>query len=155
MNHARAKGRIGDEDPVIRPHRPDRGSASAELVLLTPLLVAVLGCAFFAGRLVLARQAVDEAAGTALQAAVIMPDASEARETAVSTALAALAPGHGLCTHESTATDTARFAAGGTVFVTVTCVVPFSSLAFTGLPGTVQLSATQGADIEPYREIGR
>jgi len=137
-----------------RRRRGDAGSACSELVLLTPLLVAVLGVFFFAGRLVLARLEVDDAARTALQAAVTMPDGVGASDLASLTTLIVLGPDHGLCSHISTSTDTSNFVAGGTVFVQVTCQVPFSHLAFTGVPGSVTISSTRGAGLEPYREIG-
>ncbi|MFZ0170664.1 MAG: TadE family protein [Acidimicrobiales bacterium] len=150
-----------EPNPVEPPPFPswprsgkDRGSASAELVLLTPLLVAVFGCVFFVGRLVLARQAVDDAARTALQAAVTMPDGPEANDLASLTTLVLLSADHGLCARVSTVTNTSNFVAGGTVSVKVTCVVRFSSLAFAGVPGSVTLSATRGGDLEPYREVG-
>jgi hypothetical protein len=129
------------------------GSASTELVLLTPLLVAILGGFFFAGRLVLARQDVDDAARTALQAAVVMPDGQGASRLAELTTLTVLGPDHGLCSRVSTTTDTSDFVAGGRVSVRVTCVVLFSSLAFAGVPGVVSIAATRGGVLEPYREV--
>jgi hypothetical protein len=124
-------------------------------VLLTPLLVALLGGFFLAGRLELARQDVDDAARTALQAAVTMPDGRQASLLARVTANFVLGPEAGLCSQVSTTTDTSNFVAGGTVSVQVSCVVRFSSLAFAGAPSSVTLTATRGAILEPYREIGR
>jgi len=121
---------------------------------LTPLLMAVVGGFFFAGRLVLARQDVDDAARTAVQAAVTKPDGPEASGLAGLTTSIVLGPDGGLCSRVSTTTDTSDFVAGGTVSVRVTCVVRFSSLAFAGVPGSVGLSASRGAILEPYREIG-
>jgi hypothetical protein len=146
---ARAKA-----DRLDTRHVTHRGSATTELVLLTPLLVAVLGVMFFAGRLVLARQAVDDAARTALQAAVIMSDGQQAQILAGQTARVSLGTGDDLCARVSTVTNTANFLAGGNVSVTVTCLVRFSSLTFAGVPGSVTLSSTQTGDIEPYREVG-
>ena len=143
-----------DDQACRRREGGERGSACTELVLLTPLLVAVLGIFFFAGRLVLARPEVDDAARTALQAAVTMPDGQSAADLAALTTLAVLGPDRGLCNRLSTSTNTSNFVAGGTVFVQVTCQVPFSHLAFTGVPGSVTISATRGAGLEPYREIG-
>lgn len=143
-------------EPPSRARRRDSqaGSASAELVLLTPLLVAVLGCAFFAGRLVLARQAVDDAARTALQSVMTASDGIHAKELATLTVRAVLEPDGGLCSSITTATDTSNFVPGGTVFVTVTCQVPFARLAFAGVPGSITVQATRGGTLEPYREIG-
>jgi len=143
------------EPSHTRRLRDARGSACTELVLLTPLLVAILGVFFFAGRLVLARMEVDDAARTALQAAVTMPDGTGASDIAALTTLVVLGPDHGLCSRISTGTNTSNFVAGGTVFVRVTCQVPLSSLAFTGLPGSVTISSLSGAGLEPYREIGQ
>jgi hypothetical protein len=149
--------------PERRPARPkrrragrarDRGSASVEIVFITPLLVAVLGCAFLAGRLVLARQSVEDAAHTALQAAVTMPDGPAARSLAAGTARLVLAASHGLCSSVSIVTDTAHFTAGGTVLVRVSCVVRLAHLAVLGIPGSVSISAVGQAVIEPYRAVG-
>jgi Flp pilus assembly protein TadG len=133
----------------------DDGSACTELVVLTPLLVAIIGGYFFAGRLVLTRQDVDDAARTAVQAAVTAPDAHAAQWLAGVTSYIVLAPDHGVCSNAAVKTDTSDFFAGGNVFVSVTCVAQFSSVAFAGVPGSVTLTATRGAVLEPYREIGR
>lgn len=137
-----------------RRRKAEAGSASTELVLLTPLLVAILGCAFFAGRLVLARQAVDDAARTALQSAITASDGANAKNLAALTVGSVLGPDGGLCSSSATATDIADFVPGGTVIVTVTCQVAFARLAFAGVPGSITVQATRGGDLEPYREIG-
>ncbi len=131
----------------------ERGSASVEIVLLTPLLVVLVGVAFFAGRLALARQVVDDAARSALQAAVMTPDKWDAAAMAKSTAREVLGSA-GLCSTEGTDNDTARFTAGGTVSVTVTCTVRLPTLAFLQLPESVDVTATRSGPLEPYREIG-
>ena len=141
--------------PSDRPRRrSDGGSATTELVLLTPLLVAILGVFFFAGRIVLARQDVDDAARTALDAAVMENDGIGATNVAALTTLVVLGPDHGLCGHVSSATDASHFTAGGVVWVRVACVVQFPNLAFTGLPTSVTITSSRGAVLEPYREVG-
>ncbi len=132
----------------------DLGSASAEFVILTPLLVAIIGIFFFAGRVVLAQQDVNDAARTALDAAVTANDSASATYLAGVTTLLVLRPDQQLCEQIDAVTDTANFAAGGTVTVDVSCVVGLPDLAFTGLPSSLMLSATRGATIEPYREVG-
>ena len=144
--------RIADAAP--RRFGGDRGSASAEIVFLAPLLVAILGCAFLAGRLELARQSVDDAARTALQAAVAMPNGRAARAAAEDTARAVLGSSHGLCSSVTTVTDTAEFVAGGSVLVRVSCLVRLSHVGLLGVPGSIKLSAVAGGVVEPYREVG-
>ncbi|WP_198671964.1 TadE/TadG family type IV pilus assembly protein, partial [Desertihabitans aurantiacus] len=45
-----------------RPIRGDRGAAAAELALVVPVLVMIIGLVVAGGRLWLARQAVEDAA---------------------------------------------------------------------------------------------
>lgn len=136
-----------------RERRADRGSASAELVLISPLLIAILGLFFFAGRIVMARQAVDDAARTALEAAVTMPNPTGAATMAGITAFEVLAPDGQLCTHGSTTLNTTDYTAGGNVFVRVSCVVPLPRLAFAGTPASLTIAAVRGSVLEPYRVI--
>lgn len=131
----------------------ERGSASIEIVLLTPLLVVLVGVTFFTGRLVLARQAVVDAARSALEVALTAPDGWQAERMASSTARGVLGTEQ-VCSSETTSTDTGHFVAGGSVTVTVTCDVRYPSLAFLRLNGAVVVSATRAGPLEPYRAIG-
>jgi hypothetical protein len=116
--------------------------------------MAIVGCTFLAAQLVLARQDVDDAARTALQAAVSAADAQGARLLAKSTSRVDLETTGDPCLRVSTATDTAGFEAGGSVTVRVTCVVSLWSLPFAGIPGETTLSASLSGAIAPYREVG-
>ncbi|MGH9169601.1 MAG: TadE/TadG family type IV pilus assembly protein [Acidimicrobiales bacterium] len=131
----------------------DRGSSAAELVVITPLLMALIGVFVFAGRLVLARQDVDDAARTALDAAVTMPDATGANTMAGITAYLTLAPDDTLCSDGRTTLDTSDFAPGGIASVQVSCVISMPRLAFAGVPSSVVVTATRSGPIEPYREM--
>jgi hypothetical protein len=132
----------------------DSGSASSELVFVTPLLLAIAGAFVLAGQLVLARQAVGDAGRGAVEAAVTVVDGPGARNVSALTALAVLGEETNLCQRLQAFTDTADFRPGGSISVTVSCSVPVPYLAFLGGPRSVTISTTRGAVLEPYREIG-
>ena len=74
-----------------RPESRERGSAAAELVLVTPLLFLLLLFAVAAGRLVQARLDVDSAAQQAARAASLARTPAAASAQATQVAQAALA----------------------------------------------------------------
>lgn len=130
---------------------PEAGSAAVEMVLVTPLLVALLLFVVLVGRLGAARGTVDAAARDAARAASTASDVDDARR-------AALAAGHastqtdGLTCRPLTIAIGGRFTPGGTVTATVSCVVRLGDLT-TGLavPGAQTLTARFAAPIDPYR----
>src|SRR3984885_14397824 len=77
--------------------RGDRGSAAAELVLITPLLMLLLLLIVAAGRLADARLQVDSAAMQAARAASLARAPATAAADATATAQAALASEHITC----------------------------------------------------------
>jgi Flp pilus assembly protein TadG len=144
---------------VTRPGRPhprrpdsrDRGSATAELVLLTPFLILLLLFAVAAGRLVQARLDVDSAAQQAARAASLArtPQAASAQATQV--AQAALA-GQSVTCHPAVITpDLGDFTPGGQVSVQVSCTVRLSDLSLLHLPSSKTLTSTFTSPIDTYR----
>jgi Flp pilus assembly protein TadG len=140
--HLRRLGRLrGDET----------GSVTAELVLLTPLLILLLLFVVGLGRLSGARLDVDGAAAQAARAASIARDPTTATAMAQQTATAALGSDHVTCAQLIVNTDTSQFIPGGSVAVTVTCSVSLSDLTGLRLPASEQISDRFVAVIDQYR----
>jgi Flp pilus assembly protein TadG len=129
----------------------DHGSAAAELVLITPLLMLMLLLTVAAGRLVQARLQVDSAAQQAARAASLARDPATAAADATATAAAALASEDLTCGGLAVSTDTGDFQPGGQVAVQVSCTVSLSGLALLHLPGSQTLTSRFTAPIDLYR----
>ena len=134
--------------------RHDHGSAAAELVVLTPMLIAFALVIAFAGRAVMSWQQVSDAARTSLDAAVVQQSPPAAADAAAVTAFEELQADGLRCSPYAVATDTAAFAPGGRVSVEVTCGIAFVTLGLGDVPASVTLSAGALAAIEPYRAVG-
>jgi Flp pilus assembly protein TadG len=133
--------------------RSDRGSAAAELVLVTPLCLAFVGVFVVGSQLLLDRQQVDESARAAVEAAVDGPTPQAATYAATVTGVAN-AIGDGLaCSHFQVSTNTSDFRPGGEITVTVACSARLPNLAVIAVPTVVQLSAKESASLEPYRAM--
>ncbi|MHB8244364.1 MAG: TadE/TadG family type IV pilus assembly protein [Acidimicrobiales bacterium] len=136
-----------------RALRDERGAVATELVLLTPLLILMLLFVVALGRLAGARINVDGAAAQAARAASIATTPGGATAAAQQSAAAALGSDHVTCATLQVATDTARFAPGGSVTVTVTCAVALSDLTGLALPVTEQVSSTAASVVDTYRSV--
>ena len=134
-----------------RALRDERGAVATELVLLTPLLILMLLFVVALGRLAGARIDVDGAAAQAARAASTATTPAQATAAAQQAATAALGSDHVTCATLQVATDTARFAPGGSVTVTVTCAVALSDLSGLRLPVTEQVSSTAASVVDTYR----
>jgi Flp pilus assembly protein TadG len=134
-----------------RLRRDERGSVTAELVLLTPLLILLLLFVVALGRLSGARLDVDGAAAQAARAASIARDPTTASAMAQQTATAALGSDGVTCGHLTVSTNTAQFASGGSVAVTVTCSVGLSDLTGLRLPASEAVTSTASSVIDTYR----
>jgi Flp pilus assembly protein TadG len=122
-----------------------------QLVLLTPLLILLLLFVVALGRLSGARLDVDGAAAEAARAASIARDPATATAMAQQTAIAALGSDGVTCGHLTVSTDTAQFAPGGSVAVTVTCSVWPSDLTGLRLPASESVTSTASSVIDTYR----
>jgi Flp pilus assembly protein TadG len=129
----------------------ESGSVATELVLLTPLLILMLLFVVALGRTVSARLEVDGAAAQAARAASIARDPATATAMAQQTATAALGSDGVTCGHLTVATDTAGFAPGGQVQVTVTCTVDLADLVGLRLPASQAISSTATSVVDQYR----
>jgi Flp pilus assembly protein TadG len=134
-----------------RLRREETGSVTAELVLLTPLLILLLLFVVALGRLAGARLDVDGAAAQAARAASIARDPATATAIAQQTAAAALGSDDVTCAQLSVNTDTGQFMPGGSVAVTVTCSVSLSDLSGLRLPASQSISSRFVATIDQYR----
>ena len=131
--------------------RDESGSVTAELVLLTPLLILLLLFVVGLGRLSGARIEVDGAAAQAARAASIARTPATATLAAKQTATSALGSDHITCARLSVNTDTAQFTPGGSVAVTVTCTVSLSELTGLRVPASESVTNRSVAVIDQYR----
>jgi len=134
-----------------RPESRERGSAAAELVLVTPFLVLLLLFAVAAGRLVQARLDVDGAAQQAARAASLARTPAAASVQAQQVAQAALAGQSVTCNPAAITPDLGSFTPGGEVSVRVTCTVRLSDLSLLHIPGTETITSTFTSPIDTYR----
>lgn len=144
------------------PRRPlqafrsgDAGSATVELTIATPLLIAVLVLvAVVVHRGVDARLRLDDAAHQAARAASLTRTAPAAVTAAEQSATDALAQAGVVCQPMTVDTNTAQFAPGGTVTVTIGCTVSHADALFLGIPGSQQLAATFTSPVDTWRAVG-
>ena len=146
VGHCRWRGGVG---------RDESGSVTAELVLLTPLLILMLLFVVALGRLSGARLEVDGAAAQAARAASIARDPATAVAMATQTATAALGSDHVTCGQLTVSTDTAQFAPGGSVAVTVTCHVALSDLTGLRLPASESVTSRATPVIDTFRSTSQ
>jgi Flp pilus assembly protein TadG len=133
--------------------RSETGSATTELVLVTPLLIVLLLFVVLAGRLALVRGDVEGAARDAARAASIARSAGEATAASEAAASANLDRAGTPCGRLVVASDVSDFRAGGTVSVSVTCHVGFGDLALLRVPATRAVEATAVEVVDVYREV--
>lgn len=131
--------------------RNERGSASVELVLLTPVLVGLLCLTVAFGRVQSARADIEASARDAARAASLERTAVDARAAGEQAALAGLDAGGYTCLPLTVSVNTAGFAADATVTATVTCTLRLSDVTGMGIPTTRTLTARFSEPIDRYR----
>jgi Flp pilus assembly protein TadG len=131
------------------PQSRERGSAAAELVLVTPFLLLLF--AVTAGRLVEGKLDVDSAAQQAARAASEARTPAAAGTQAQQVAQAALAGQSVTCDPAVITPDTGDFVPGGEVTVQVSCTVQLSGLGLLGIPGSETITASASSPIDVYR----
>ena len=137
---------------AVRHRLTERGGVTVELVLVTPLLLALALFAVLAGRLTEARAEVDGAARDAARAASIARDPAAARAAAHASATATLAERHLTCRALKVRTDTGAFRAGGHVAVQLACTVDLGDLSLLRVPGTRTIQTRFVAPLDTFRE---
>lgn len=137
-------------------NRSDRGSATLELVTLTPALLLIVLVVIMAGRLAMAHQAVEAVAETAARTASIARTASAARSSATAAAADSLANQRLNCTSSTVNVDTSGFAkpvgTPATITATISCTVNLADLSLPGVPGSWDVTATASSPLDTYRE---
>ncbi|MEU0924572.1 TadE/TadG family type IV pilus assembly protein [Streptomyces malaysiensis] len=130
--------------------RADQGAATAELVLLIPVLLLAMWFLVYCSRLPDARLRLEDAAHQAARAASQARSPSTAARQARSTATAALDQA-GIACQSLTVDTRGSLQPGSTVTVTVSCTVGLHDLALLQLPGTTVLQARFAAPVDVYR----
>jgi Flp pilus assembly protein TadG len=137
--------------PRVRHSPRERGSATAELVLVTPLLIVFVLFVVGLGRLAHARALVNDAAAQAARAATLQYlDPAQAVAAAQQNAASALASAGLACTSETASVNTNNDRPGGTITVTLTCRVDLSQEITAGFPGSQTLTASFASPIDTY-----
>ena len=133
----------------------ERGSATLEAVIGVPAFMLFVLLIIAAGRIALARQAVEASAAEAARSASIARTKHQAADGASGAATSLRNQGV-RCTSQRVDIDTSGFAAPvGTpakVTATVTCIADLSDLSIPGLPGSRTITATMSSPIDTYRE---
>lgn len=146
--------RLGASNPRSR-RAPDRGSATIEMAILAPVLLALLGLVIVAGRVSAAGSAVEQAAASAARAASIARDARAAQSGAERAARDSL-DGQGItCQPLTSSVEVGGFAASvgspASVTVSVRCAVPLGDLAVPGMPGQRTVAAQMTSPLDLFR----
>ena len=136
---------------LLALRRDDRGSAAAELTLLTPVLILLLLFVVFCGRLADAKLRVNDAAHQAARAATLARSPSQATANAQATASAALRSAGIACQSLSVSADTQGLKPGSTVTVTVSCSVGLGDLTALGVPGSRTFESTFSSPVDVWR----
>lgn len=129
----------------------ERGSVTIELVLLTPVVVAMLLLVVAFGRIQNARADVEAAARAGARAASTARDATSARAAGERAAFMEFDGGRFRCDTITFDIDTATFAADSVVAATVTCAVALGDVTGMGIPGRHVITATFAEPIDRYR----
>jgi Flp pilus assembly protein TadG len=132
----------------------DRGSATLELVLITPVLVLIMLFAVAAGRFSLARNQVNEAARDAAREASTWETPQAASTNGVERGLASLTDKHLSCRAPSVEIDASDLRPGGEVVADVTCTVDLGDLLGLRLGGEKTFQARSVAVVDTFRSTG-
>lgn len=136
-------------------YQDERGSATAEMALLTPLLIIMLLFIVFCGRLADSKLRLEDAAHQAARAASLARTVTAAHDDAHATAHTALADAGITCQRLAVTVKTAGLRPGSTVTVDLTCAVGLFDLALPGVPGSTTLSASFSSPVDTYRSLAQ
>ena len=132
-----------------------RGSATVELVLIAPALLALLALTVLAGRIVLAGGTVEQVAAAGARAASLARSPAAATTAADTAVRQTLAEQRLQCAAVTVTVDTSGFGVPlgqpATVAVEVSCQVQLADLTVPGLPGTRTLSDRAVSTLDRYR----
>ena len=137
--------------------REDRGAVTAELVIITPVLICFLFLVIATGRLTDAKSDVVGAAADAARVASLQRDGATARTQAQLAAEDTVSGERLNCRGgpqvETTFEPGGAFARGANVHVTVTCTVDVRDLTYIGLPINVTLTEHAWEPIDAHRSL--
>jgi len=137
-----------------RRDRLDTGTATIEMVLLAPIVIAFVLLVVVLGRIAETGAEVTGAARDAARAASLARTPGSAASAAQVAAASALAGESVDCsTGVSVTVSTTRWFPGGSVRVTVACTVRLSDVGFSMLPGSKRMTASATAPLERFRGI--
>ncbi|WP_078901590.1 TadE/TadG family type IV pilus assembly protein [Actinacidiphila yeochonensis] len=142
--------RSSAQPPVAGPSN-ERGSATVEVVVLTPLLVLLLLFVVALGRLADARLLVADAAHQAARAASLARTEQGARAQAQRAAAQAIKDGGAACGRPQVSVTTDHLDPGSTVRVRINCTAELGDLTRTAMPGHVVLADTAYSVVDSYR----
>lgn len=131
--------------------RDEHGSATAELVVITPIVILMLLFVVLCGRLADTNLRLGDAAHQAARAATTARSPATAANDAATAAHAALDQAGVACRSLTLQTDTQGLRPGSTVTVTLSCTLGLSDLTLLGLPGTVTRQASFSSVVDVYR----
>lgn len=138
-----------------RLDRRERGSITAEVAILAPALLVVLGLVIAAGRITVAGSAVEQGAAAAARAASIARSPEHAGHAARTAAQASLTGQDVQCADLRVDLDLSGFAAAvgtpATVSARLSCEVPLRDLTVPGMPGTRTLEAGMTSPLDRFR----
>ncbi|TDQ55098.1 TadE family protein [Actinorugispora endophytica] len=131
--------------------RTERGSASVELTLVAPLLIAFALLMVLAGRVVGAQSTADEIAHAAARAASMERTAPQAQAAADQVAGEALSS-HGLvCADYTLALNHGGLQPGGAVTAVLSCHIDLGDLSGLNVPGTRTVQGESTVVVDTYR----
>jgi len=133
----------------------DRGAfAALELTIQVPFIIVMTLLVVAFGRVSRSHQLVDQAAQAAARSGSLAADPQAASKVANDIAAQTLADGGVSCTVMHVDVNTLDFQPGGQIVVTVSCQADLSDLTFSGVPGSVTLTASSTSPLETYRQFG-
>lgn len=140
----------------VRRLREERGSATIEMVILAPAFLLLIGMLIMGGRLAIAQQSIQSAAGEAARAASL-ERGHDAKERGLAAASAFLQEQGLQCASldivlDLGGKDTDPGVTGQVVGATISCEVSLTGLGLPGVGATRTVSATANSPIDTYRE---
>jgi hypothetical protein len=129
----------------------EQGSASVELVLITPVLILLLFFVVAAGRLAVTRNQIDGAARDAAREASTWRSGAAASSHGVAQGLSDLQSGRSSCSNPEVSIDTSQLRPGGEVVAHVMCTVRLSDITGLHLGPSRTLEAKAVAVVDTFR----
>ena len=131
--------------------RIDNGSVAVEVVLVTPVLIALLLLVVLGGRVTGAQSRVRHAAASAARAASLRGSRAAAQADAVAAAQTDLERAHVECSGGPAVEVHGSLEAGGRLTVTVRCQVPLRDLGLLGLGRSVHEVSASSVEVIDLR----